>query len=270
MRLFWSMILLLACAGGAAAWWEWRADGDRSARLMTDQRVADVEDRASIGISPSSPGGPPGMTPTPGSPGVELPSEATGVELSDPPANARGIDPGAGTGHLSTEADGTDRIVTKAPEGTDGEVIAAIPGTAPPAIPGRGTPHDPFRIDWDLLLSARHSYDPPAGKLDLPPAVTMLNGSVVRITGYFTAPIGEERTSELLVMMNRWDGCCLGLPPTPYDAIEAKLEEPIRLTGQHMIRYGTVTGTFFVDPFLIGDMIMGLYRIEDARVEWGG
>ncbi|MCA9285137.1 MAG: hypothetical protein KDA22_07995 [Phycisphaerales bacterium] len=168
--------------------------------------------------------------------------------------------------------------VPPTPPAEPAPAVSAPTPTAAPApeatpsfvVRGRGSAKDPFWVDWDLLLSAKETYDPPAGKREMPKQITMLNGATVRITGYFAAPIGEESTSELLVMLNKWDGCCLGLPPTPYDAVEVRLAEPVRLTGQHVIRYGTVTGRFSADPFLVADFIMGLYRIEDARVEWGG
>jgi hypothetical protein len=96
----------------------------------------------------------------------------------------------------------------------------------------------------------------------------MLNGSQVTINGYLAAPLIVEETQELLVMFNKWDGCCIGLLPTPYDAVEVKLQEPVKLTGQHVIRYGAVTGTLRVDPFLLGDMLVSLYRLEDATLAW--
>ena len=137
-------------------------------------------------------------------------------------------------------------------------------------VPGRGTERDPYRLTWPYLISASETYDPEKGRSELPPHITMLGGSVVEITGYFAAPLGTDETDELLVMLNRWDGCCIGLPPTPFDAIEVKLTEPVRMAGEHLIRYGTVTGRLEVDPFLIGDFLVGLYRMDDADVEWGG
>jgi hypothetical protein len=137
-------------------------------------------------------------------------------------------------------------------------------------IRGRGTADDPLRVPWDLLRSAQESFDPPEDKHDLPMRVTALSGQSVSITGYFAVTSGEEQTRNLLLMLNKWDGCCLGLPPTPYDAVEVTLAQPEALHGKHMIRYGTITGRFECEPFLVAGWLMGLYRLHDATLEWGG
>lgn len=137
-------------------------------------------------------------------------------------------------------------------------------------VRGSGTEANPLRVPWDLLTSAQESYDPAANKLDLPSRVTTLSGRTVRLTGYFAAGVTEDETRDLLVMLNKWDGCCLGLPPTPYDAVEVKLAEPMRLKGQHMLRYGTITGKFECEPFLVAGWLVGMYRLTDATLEWGG
>ena len=40
-------------------------------------------------------------------------------------------------------------------------------------------------------------------------------------TSKVVAIVGE--VNEALVMLNQWDGCCIGVPPTPYDAVEVRL-----------------------------------------------
>lgn len=137
-------------------------------------------------------------------------------------------------------------------------------------VRGSGTENDPLRIPWALLVSAQETYDPQQGKDELPSRVTQLSGQIVKITGYFAAGVLEDDTRDLIVMLNKWDGCCLGVPPTPYDAVEVKLAEPVKLRGKHMLRYGTVTGRFEVSPFLVAGWLMSVYRIVDAKLEWGG
>ena len=39
-----------------------------------------------------------------------------------------------------------------------------------------------------------------------------------------------ESADASLMMLNQWDGCCIGVPPTPYDAIEVKLKEAAKAT----------------------------------------
>lgn len=136
-------------------------------------------------------------------------------------------------------------------------------------IHGRGIDLDPFVVPWDLLISAGEEYKPAEGKRIVPKRVAMLEGTLTTLNGYLAAPLGIEETSELLVLFNKWDGCCIGTPPTPFDAVEVKLTKPVQLTGKHMIRYGAVTGRMHVEPFLIGDMLVSMYRMDEATLSWG-
>jgi hypothetical protein len=67
-------------------------------------------------------------------------------------------------------------------------------------------------------------------------------------------------------MQNPWDGCCLGVPPTPYDAIEVKLATMQRM-GNSPTGYGQVEGVFKVDPYIVSGWLLGLYLIENASFE---
>jgi len=153
-----------------------------------------------------------------------------------------------------------------------------VPGSPPsvPALPrpaafpsiGRGTEREPFRIGWELLALGREAIGP-GGALDLPPALRAIENAWVEIDGHFAAPIAAETAREIMVMLNRWDGCCIGVPPTPFDCIETSLAEPLELRGRHQIRFGTVRGILRIEPFLIGDLVLGLYRMEGASLRGG-
>ncbi|MFM1830404.1 MAG: hypothetical protein RLZZ558_744 [Planctomycetota bacterium] len=131
---------------------------------------------------------------------------------------------------------------------------------------GAGTQADPFRISWPLLASAGEVIDVKAGRLQPPPQIDFLNGQWVQIDAYLAPPLWGEETRELLVMFNRWDGCCIGLPPTALDCIEASLAEPLKLGQQHSISFGTVRGRLVVEPFATGGFLLGLYRLEEASL----
>jgi hypothetical protein len=131
---------------------------------------------------------------------------------------------------------------------------------------GSGTQADPFRISWSLLASAGEVMDAKAGRLQPPPQIDFLNGQWVQIDGYLAPPLWGEETRELLVMFNRWDGCCIGLPPTALDCVEASLAEPLKLGQQHSISFGTVRGRLVVEPFATGGFLLGLYRLEEASL----
>ncbi|MCA9287277.1 MAG: hypothetical protein KDA05_01755, partial [Phycisphaerales bacterium] len=67
----------------------------------------------------------------------------------------------------------------------------------------------------------------------------------------------------------QWDGCCIGVPPTPYDAVEVVLERPISLVREQL-NYGTITGVLEVDPYLVNNWLVGLYVLKDADVASAG
>lgn len=132
-------------------------------------------------------------------------------------------------------------------------------------IRGQGTAEDPYIIPWDLLISASESYRPRLGKKVLPERVTMLADKHVRITGFLLFPLFTSSATELLIMRNQWDGCCIGIPPTPYDAVEVKVVQAVE--RQHMfVQYATIEGIMKVEPYVNRDWLLGLYIIENAKV----
>lgn len=134
---------------------------------------------------------------------------------------------------------------------------------------GNGTERDPYTISWELLASARSTIDAAKGELDPPAHIELLDGAWVRLDGYYSSPLLEETVDEVLLTLNRWDGCCIGLPPTPFDCIETGLRKPINMRSRHLVRFGTVTGRMKVRPFAIGNWLMGLYQLEDATLDMG-
>jgi hypothetical protein len=81
-----------------------------------------------------------------------------------------------------------------------------------------------------------------------------------------------EQPRELLSMLNQWDGCCIGVPPTPYDAVEVHMKDVVS-KEERLATYGSVEGTFAVKPYLAGDWLVGLYVMENAKLtvkEYGG
>jgi hypothetical protein len=134
-------------------------------------------------------------------------------------------------------------------------------------VRGKGTESDPFQITWEMLASASAGVDAAAGKYVLPGRIADLRGAWVRISGYWAPPLQVFEAKEAMVMLNKWDGCCIGLPPTPFDSIEAAFAAPIAVKGMHVYRYGTIKGRMQVEPFAAGSFLLGLYRLEDAVME---
>jgi hypothetical protein len=137
-------------------------------------------------------------------------------------------------------------------------------------IRGEGTAEKPYRVSWECLASASESYIPRLNEHDMPQRVAMLDGAWVQVEGYLAFPLMVSETKELLVMLNQWDGCCIGVPPTPYDAIEVKLLEPAKRSGAHAtFNFGGVKGKLKIDPYLVENWLVGLYLLEDASMVEG-
>ncbi|QOJ00067.1 MAG: LysM peptidoglycan-binding domain-containing protein [Phycisphaeraceae bacterium] len=154
---------------------------------------------------------------------------------------------------------------------SEGEALVVVKEDGTRLIDGRftmkgeGTPEKPYEVTWEYLVSAMEVYDPGQGKKKLPGRIAMLDGKRLRITGYVAFPLYVDEPRELLSMLNQWDGCCIGIPPTPYDAIEVHLSRPVP-TADRVATYGTVEGTFSVKPYLVGEWLVGLYMMEDAAL----
>jgi len=136
------------------------------------------------------------------------------------------------------------------------------------SIPGSGTQADPYELPWGVLLSAIRTYNPRLEQTELPAWAESLNNRHVRLTGFAFLPIVASETDEILLMLNPWDGCHMGAPPTPYDSVEVLLSEPVDLGGRN--GFVTVTGRFHVDPYLIRGWLVSLYTMDDARLEFAG
>lgn len=133
-------------------------------------------------------------------------------------------------------------------------------------VKGKGTAEDPYQITWDHLVSTQEDYVPRNGRNELPGRITMLNERYVEIVGNIAFPVMAEQQEDCLVMMNQWDGCCIGIPPTPYDAVEVRLATAVEGKAR-LTTYGTVRGKFAVEPQLVGGWLIGLYVMDDATLK---
>lgn len=130
---------------------------------------------------------------------------------------------------------------------------------------GKGTKDDPYRITWEHLVSANETYQPRLGRTIIPGRLKILHDKWVRISGYIAFPIMAQSADEMLVMLNQWDGCCIGVPPTPYDAIEVKLR--VAAKGDTRMRQtGSVTGILRVDPYLVKGWLVSLFLMDEGEL----
>lgn len=130
-------------------------------------------------------------------------------------------------------------------------------------VKGRGTKENPYVAPWELIVLAQDTYDPGQSKEEIPGAVMFLDGKHVRLTGYVCFPMYVPEPKEMLSMLNQWDGCCIGVPPTPYDAVEVHLAKKVGTDDRYAV-YGSVEGVFRVKPYLSGKWLVGLYLLEEA------
>jgi hypothetical protein len=139
------------------------------------------------------------------------------------------------------------------------DVSAAMP-------PGAGTERQPFRVSWELLGQADGHVRGDGTLEAMPRAIELLNGTWIELSGYYAPAVIAPSTDELVFMLNRWDGCCIGLPPTPYDSALVKTRAPVDFALQHQFRFGTLRGRLVMEPFALGGLVLGVYRIEDAEL----
>jgi hypothetical protein len=170
---------------------------------------------------------------------------------------------GAPTLDLGLDREIPEATVTPGSLVQDGDSIIA---DAEFRIRGSGTEEDPYLVSWELLASAADGYRPSLGERSMVQRVAALDGQWVQIDGYVAFPLGGADTSELLVMLNQWDGCCIGIPPTPYDAIEVSLVEAVPPGQRHSISFGSLKGRLLVSPYLVENWLVGLYLMDDATV----
>ncbi len=133
-------------------------------------------------------------------------------------------------------------------------------------VKGEGTSESPFVASWELLLTSQPTFDPKAKKRKIPKGVAMLDGKIVKLAGFVAFPLNVQQPRELLSMLNQWDGCCIGVPPTPYDAVEVRLKKPVSGDARFATS-GTVQGIFRVKPYTVGDWLVGLYMMDGATLE---
>lgn len=134
-------------------------------------------------------------------------------------------------------------------------------------VVGNGRADDPYRITWELLTSSNSYVDAAVKALTPPPWVRALDGTYIEISGYYSTAVRVSAAKNLLLTLNRWDGCCIGLPPTPFDAIDMDMREPVMMQGLHLFRFATFRGRLVVSPFETGGFLLGLYGLEDTTLE---
>jgi len=290
VRILWLLILILVVAAAVLLTLGGEDDGvDRSTTTATPPENQDLDEAPGTSLVDSTPAPPPAADPEPTTaeiapqniaaapaPAVEgsLRELADQLALS---ATTR-LNTGAPPPIIPTEEEVRDKPIVKA--GLDVEIAKAevIEGRIRQlserslwvdgewTLNGSGTRADPYEPTWEYLFSAADTYQPRLGENEIPQRIALLDGKWVRIAGFTAFPLVVGETREMLVMLNKWDGCCIGGPPTPFDALEVHLNEAVQRGPKHSISFGTVTGRLKVDPYLIENWLVGLYILENSSL----
>lgn len=286
MRIFWLVILALAAVTGIVLWRSASAGsaGGNAPRAGSIAKIdappssATAQNPGALTPAVKTSGAAPDVAVNNLSPFATQPpaSPASANSKSDAAALAQDLLDSSG------KADGEGDVVADAlDDGSTAPAHTSSSKTADAATPnagvidgkyivaGDGSVKHPYEITWDLLVLASHTYQPRQGKTDIPPQVKAIDQHHIKIAGYFAFPIASTDPKEVLFMLNMWDGCCIGVPPSPYDAIEVRLKEPMANARKQFTNYGTLTGTLKVDPYVQNGWLLGMYVMEDGAIEAG-
>lgn len=294
MRAFWAFIVLfLITAAGAVAWNSVRTDSKKHAATQSTAPATETEtgSAASTSRTPSSSAGKSSAFATP----TSAPSVAK-ADTPTPPIASTTITPPPGKAVHSPQAaipkpDETEPVTQREePKHTPGAITPdGVPtkigeyGVRPVkiktnddgsttlddrfTIKGDGSKGDPYRVPWELLLSCKDTFEPAAGLKKIPGRIAFLSGKFIRLDGYVAFPLMMQKPTELLAMLNQWDGCCIGVPPTPYDAVEVKLTKIVD-GDSRFATSGVVIGKFKVDPYVVknpkGDWLVSMFTMNAA------
>ncbi len=240
MRAFWITLLLLSALSAAV--------------ILSSGNGEPVTDHAPVvqPPAPSAPSAPP--APTPAAPASD---RAPHPVATVPPSGGGDTLPIGLDQKIPGALVRPGRLVMK-----DGDIVADGKFTSH----GDGNPESPYDISWELLMSASDTFVPRLGETQIPQRIALLHGAHVRVSGYIAFPLVTSEASECLVMLNQWDGCCIGVPPSPYDAVEVKLSAPADNSRRHLVRVGSIEGVFHIDPYVVERWLVGLYTMDSATL----
>ncbi|MFA6044275.1 MAG: hypothetical protein WC718_04775 [Phycisphaerales bacterium] len=238
-----------------------------------DAKAATTEVQASAAAPALAPSPLPAAAPAPATTAVTASASVAPLAKAPPAVAPSPAAPGAAAPEL---AEGVDALVSEMPDKIDGfEVIPAMIEHTDDGmvildgrykLKGEGTKESPYDITWEMLTSAQQTFDPKSGKKKIPGAVAFVHRKFVHIRGYVAFPLQIKEPRELLSMLNQWDGCCIGVPPTPYDAVEVNLLKSVSGNARFATA-GGITGKFLVKPYVTGDWLVGLYVINQGSLD---
>lgn len=269
MRWTWVIALLILAAAFAAALWP-HGDRPSAGGAPAEQPALVCPLPPDLPVSTrAEPIGTPGE-PVPATPPANAAAPAAPKPAASGSASSAALDSllgGSLTGPAGAPAAGTAEVTVgqKASIERIDDRTVRIDGKY--TVRGSGSEEDPFQVSWEMLGSAAATVDAEQHRFEIPGRVADLRGAWIRISGYWAPPLQVFEAKEAMLMLNKWDGCCVGLPPTPFDSIEASFAAPMQVKGAHVFRYGTFRGRLSVEPYVAGTFLLGIYRLQDVVME---
>lgn len=242
--MFWAILAVLCIAAGAALWQ--RAAGERGATGLVNAQPAMSVRSAPTEMGEGGMSG--GIAGAAGESSAFARAGGSGGSLIGPVQTVRIGTYEVGPGRIDVQSDGSLMMDNRF------------------RVRGKGTEADPYEITWELLKSVSETFQPLLGMNHVPKRLDVLNGTVVRITGFVVLNDTSDRVDEFLLTFSQWDSCCIGLPPTPFDSIEVRLASPQTLRIEKHT-FATVTGVLQIEPSLLGErFLLGLYMMNRAEL----
>jgi len=245
--------------------------------LPGESRATQSNDADAAALTPNAPAEivilDPKVEPNPSD--AERESRIKALEAEPVARNADGIDPVATAQEFEHEEPAATAAKHDAPTNAPTEASRMVHPTLEKRddgstlvdgrfiLRGKGTKTDPYQVPWNMLVATSETFDPHSKNFNLPERLTMLSGQYVRVVGHIAFPVDAHGPDEMLVMLHAWDGCCVGVRPSPWDAIEVRLENP-PTAEQMLMSWGRVTGRFQAHPHPETDSGLTLYTIEVA------
>ncbi|GMV81051.1 MAG: hypothetical protein AMXMBFR7_22350 [Planctomycetota bacterium] len=130
---------------------------------------------------------------------------------------------------------------------------------------GSGTREDPYRVTWDLFVSALETAKPGDGTLAFPARLAFLKDMAVELRGYTVVAESSAARHEFILNRSVLDDCCL-LPPTNiFEVVEVRSAQA-GLLMPGIVNAVTVRGTLRIDPLIRHGQLAGVYVLEDAEL----
>ena len=137
---------------------------------------------------------------------------------------------------------------------------SALSVVAADRIQTTGAMEKPKRLAFDTLKKWTYI----EGKTKIPDFIQKLDGQVVEMTGYMSAPDTADDIHDFVLVPSLW-GCCYGQPPVPNHVVLVKVRKGLKTA--YYEKPLIVRGRFRVGEERIEGDLISLYRLEADEIK---